>query len=750
MLPPLHLLLALAPLTGSSNDARLWNLAFPPADSFREARLVSSHDPTGGNDDGFTGRFDAPDEKGGRTLLDEAGPGALVRVWSANPTDAPLEFWFDDEEAPRRVVPFRALFDEATSGGWIAYPHLPFDRRLRVVARGPVRFYQFNVLSYDAPPPPPRPGPAADAVDDLRPAKAWLDARGQPIPTFAPLRFPITLRREQGLRASLRGSGAVTRLEIDAESDDPTALRRALLTLHVDGEATPRVLAPLADFFAIGSPGATIESAPLDAESGRLVCRFVLPFEDGLRLDVASHGDAPLRVDVRMFGVHGGGDAFGGSRFHARFRHTLTEEGEFVDLLRATGRGLVIGVAMTTSGPRGLTYLEGDEQALVDGRGPERYHGTGTEDFFNCGWYFADGVVHRPYHGVTHKDGGGVTAYRFLIPDPIPFHESIALRIEHGGANDEPGVEYGTMTYWYADRATTNDFRPLEPWMLAPPRRIVGYDRPARHVRSMEALSGFDVVPLESLSGTLGGPRYVAVDGRTPAAALRYAVDVPDRYRVFALHARTPDGGRATLSTTGLDRVVVASDAATFAPIIETELGVTRLDAGTHPLVIGHDGGGRVLVEGLRLEPALPFIRSYSVRGSWPLGEDGAGFEGPLARAEPWRAALAAEDGFLPLGAHVEPNQFVVADARFELDSPDRRVVTLRLGSDDWLRVFVNGAELYRNRIHRAPRPDQDFVVAPLRAGRNEIILRVANEDGGYGLFCRVSDPQDGLVVNER
>ncbi len=174
-------------------------------------------------------------------------------------------------------------------------------------------------------------------------------------------------------------------------------------------------------------------------------------------------------------------------------------------------------------------------------------------------------------------------------------------------------------------------------------------------------------------------------------------------------HARTVGGGRATLSTTALERIPVDGGADAFLPIVETELGVTRLDAGTHPLVIAHDGGGEVLVEGLRLVPTHPFVRRFTVRGSWPLGHDGAGFEGPLEREEPWRPAEAGEDGFLPLGAHVDPNQFVVADSRFLLDSPDDRAITLRLGSDDWLRVFVNGDELHRSRIHRAARPDQDF-----------------------------------------
>src|SRR5690606_18033682 len=211
--------------------------------------------------------------------------------------------------------------------------------------------------------------------------------------------------------------------------------------------------------------------------------------------------------------------------------------------------------------------------------------------------------------------------------------------------NDEPGVEYGVVTYWYADRQATNDFEPMPSWACAPPRRVVGYDRPALHVREMEPISRLESLPLERLSDSLGGPRYVVVEGRAPAAALRYVVDVPDRYRLFALHAREPSGGAATISTSGVDRVRVDAAAEEFVPIVETALGEARLDRGRHELVIAHDGGGRVLVEGLRLEPSLPFVRRYEVRGPWPLGERGEGFDVPLEREEPWREVLASEDG---------------------------------------------------------------------------------------------------------
>ena len=44
-----------------------------------------------------------------------------------------------------------------------------------------------------------------------------------------------------------------------------------------------------------------------------------------------------------------------------------------------------MGVTQTMRGAA-PGYLEGDERAFVDGR--LAFHGTGTEDFYEGGWYF--------------------------------------------------------------------------------------------------------------------------------------------------------------------------------------------------------------------------------------------------------------------------------------------------------------------------------------------------------------------------
>jgi len=39
-------------------------------------------------------------------------------------------------------------------------------------------------------------------------------------------------------------------------------------------------------------------------------------------------------------------------------------------------------------------YLEGDERVFVDGQQSPVIYGTGTEDFYESGWYFRGGVTY--------------------------------------------------------------------------------------------------------------------------------------------------------------------------------------------------------------------------------------------------------------------------------------------------------------------------------------------------------------------
>src|SRR5262249_4034011 len=67
--------------------------------------------------------------------------------------------------------------------------------------------------------------------------------------------------------------------------------------------------------------------------------------------------------------------------------------------------------------------------------------------------------------------------------------------------------------------------------------------------------------------------------------------------------------------------------------------------------------------------------------------------------------------------------------------------VVLLTGSDDGIRLWLNGERIHHNPAVRIAAPDQDRILAKLRRGWNTVLAKVVNDIGGHGLFLRLSAP---------
>ena len=72
------------------------------------------------------------------------------------------------------------------------------------------------------------------------------------------------------------------------------------------------------------------------------------------------------------------------------------------------------------------------------------------------------------------------------------------------------------------------------------------------------------------------------------------------------------------------------------------------------------------------------------------------------------------------------------------IHTPVEREVELSLGSDDAIRVFLNGEQVHANKALRGVAPDQDKIKVKLRAGENLLLLDIINNGGPGGFFCRI------------
>jgi hypothetical protein len=77
-----------------------------------------------------------------------------------------------------------------------------------------------------------------------------------------------------------------------------------------------------------------------------------------------------------------------------------------------------------------------------------------------------------------------------------------------------------------------------------------------------------------------------------------------------------------------------------------------------------------------------------------------------------------------------------------EIEVPTPADLPLSLGSDDTLSVWLNGQKILANNSYRAAAPDQDRVTLKLKAGKNELLLKICQGDGEWAFFFAAEKPQ--------
>jgi len=459
---------------------------------------------------GFVKVLRAPrNGQAGVFLVAEAnGPGAIVRGWSAG-MGGVLRVWLDpaptQEEAGAGSLVWEGPaydFLARRSGHYVKlagieldiadafsqedadYLPIPFARGLRVTWEGKLdelHFYHLQVRLYAQ-------GTAVrtfDARKDLKESAPQLRAAvaGLTKPTcpyqgeLAKLAATVEPGGSWAWSPERNGPGAIRelKLRLQAEALD-AALRGCLLRISFDGSQRPQVEAPVGDFFASGPGVNPFSSLPFSVEpDGTMRCRFVMPFEKSVRLEIANHTKAPARLEGSALVSPWRWDERS-LYFRAKWRadHDWLAGAGVIDLpfVLTIGEGLFAGCAVMIVNPAGAPMAygnwwgEGDEKILIDGELTPSTFGTGSEDYFNYSWSRPDLFGH-PYCGQPLDSGpdtaGYVSDHRFQVLDAIPFEESLAVLLELWSHNRTPGLSYARIAYHYARPGAIDDHRGLMP-----------------------------------------------------------------------------------------------------------------------------------------------------------------------------------------------------------------------------------------------------------------------------------------------
>lgn len=117
-----------------------------------------------------------------------------------------------------------------------------------------------------------------------------------------------------------------------------------------------------------------------------------------------------------------------------------------------------------------------------------------------------------------------------------------------------------------------------------------------------------------------------------------------------------------------------------------------------------------------------------------------------------WRAYVSKTDQ-IDLDSIYGKADFAAAYAFCEILADSAFSTFLEIGSDDAVKVWLNGKQVHRNWVGRALTPNEDFVPVTLQKGRNTLLIKVYDMKGGWGFttkFINKADLADRLATAAR
>jgi hypothetical protein len=522
------------------------------------------------------GHFLRSEERSGRTehvMMDAAGPGAIVRIWSANPMGT-LRIYLDHEPQPVIEATMSDLLGGDTPGlpkplagerskGWNLYFPIPYAEHCLVTCDEDNFYYHVNYRTYE---PGTRVRSFSDAdlvefADKVLSTAKLLTAPRHVTKESAgtPKTYEFELPPGQSFvpwQVSKARSGAIVSLQcrVDASDLDRQALRHVLLSLGFDGERT--VLCPLGEFFG-AAPGLNeYESLPLgvavsDVGVGDMWCHWRMPYEHSAQLALHNYGAEPVRLvlEVRTEPQRWTDRSM---HFCAQWRGAQNvpsrppQDWNYVDI---QGQGVFVGAAFFIANPTKIWWGEGDEKIYVDGEDFPSHFGTGTEDYYGYAWCWPEVFTHA-YHNQPRVDGPGnwghTAVNRWHIIDRIPFERNFRFDMELWHWRDV-NVDMSVVTYWYARPGATSNRPTIQPEDLKleimpsyEPMRVAG----AIEGEEMQVVEKRGIIEAQAIEGC-SNDTHLWWRGAQPQDTLvvAFPVDTAGRFRVHGRFVNAIDYG---------------------------------------------------------------------------------------------------------------------------------------------------------------------------------------------------------------
>jgi len=553
-------------------------------------------------------------------LADMPGPGAIVRIWSANANDGGIiRIYLDMQPEPVIEMPLQDMLDGKTapflspisgvrSRGWNTHYPIPYAKHCKITTSKPDIYYQVNYRTYEkgAQVETYRAAMAkeqAELLDGVRKRLENLDTSifvGYRVMPIEATHFNETIAPEENIELTLEGEAAITNIICNVEAEDmELALRQCVLEITFDDQAAPSVQAPLGDFFGTAPGINTFQSLPCGVDRGdALYSRWVMPFKKSAIIKITNHGDQSVKLNGHIE-TSPREWTNKSMYFHAKWRAEYdipTQPRQDWTFMAAQGKGRFVGDMLHVTNPVKQWWGEGDEKIYVDNEAFPSHFGTGSEDYYGYAWC-SNGVFTHAYHNQPRCDGPGNYGHtcvsRYHILDNIPFTEAFKFDMEVWHWADCT-VDMAATSFWYALPGGTDNFAPIDPADLKivtpPPIPEPPSVEGALEGEKMKVvnMSGGNHQSQESDSWPWSGGSQLWWTDAEPGQELVLGFEAPDagRYDVRAVFTKAVDYGVMRLFVNDVEAGVLDFFDTNVAPTPEATIGQFDLQKGKNTLKV--------------------------------------------------------------------------------------------------------------------------------------------------------------------
>jgi hypothetical protein len=358
--------------------------------------------------------------------------------------------------------------------------------------------------------------------------------------------------------ADLAGPGMVTHIWVTVAQNEFAWPRLLRFRVYYDGAKTPSVDAPLGDFFGIGHGyERNVDSMMVrDSSFGRARnCYWPMPFQKACRITLTNEGNriVPMfyyHVDCRKYASLPADTRY----FHAYYRQERPAvAGRIYEFLNTRGTGHYVGTVLNVIQSQVGWFGEGDDIFYIDGAKHPQICGTGSEDYFTDAWDLR--VSNGLWTGIPVAEGvrlgARLTGYRWHVPDPIPFTESIRAGIEHrgwtynadgklrAGFEERPDF-FSSVAFWY--QVGVNEGLSEPPYGQA--RLPLGNAEQISVVNSIKNVTA-EKGKASVLRQVDWSKDLLLLEAEGVGARINVPLDIPadGRYEIIAMIAQAPDYG---------------------------------------------------------------------------------------------------------------------------------------------------------------------------------------------------------------